>query len=812
MRLRNFTTPIDEASLAQMRDFFTKADGPAKKAVPFKTNTPAIPPDVAMILHKVNKGVSIRQDEYNKLLKYKLELDMNKESVEEGVFGLSPKEKGAIQNITSKISDIPNMWNHRAQTFTNVGKAELEKALNYNPKYIKYALNLTAQDYEAESVVSEQVLDEVNMSPTNLRKLAASIDARAGMEFEMIVPNVQDPDGGEMEPDYDSDERVSSVSQIIDFFEGGDSPNSSRELERLRDQIYEAFYEWSSNAIEEMWSRDGESYCRDWIENNEWDEEEKIREHLESMGLDEADIEAAMDAGSRAPRFTKSSEQQAAREADENYNNYLEAADAADQELDELAATMAEDYGSQAHDEFEEENRDSLDESDFLRDEGYRWMSDIESNFDIMWPYYRSSGDGEADIETVASDFESAIGRNVNYSSSYHGGRRDGSSYVVEPDGSLDPDDSDDSGLEFVSPPLPVVEMLDDLKKTAQWAGRMGCYTNKSTGLHMNVSVANFSNDKLDYVKLALLLGDEYILNQFGRAGNTYCKSAMAIVRERVRERPEDAQAMLQKMKGQLSDIASKVIHSGSTHKYTSINTKDGYVEFRSPGGDWLGEYAADPGKIENTLLRFVVALDAACDPEKYRQDYLKKLYAILQPKTHNDTLAYFAQFAAGTMPKAALKSFIKQAQLERNLKKGAVSGQKYWWRVSNPPHSGGEIEVVATSKEEAIERALQPDGYPSWVNTRSTIEVKPLRPYDSSPVKATAGEPQPAGSVGQQTNTSGGEFTGTWLIKDANGRVLHRISGIGNVQADANRHAMTWLRQNPENLRDGLEVVPEMR
>ena len=68
--------------------------------------------------------------------------------VAEGMFGLSPKEKGAIMHLTSKLSDIPNMWDHKAQTFTNLGKESLEKALNYNPKYIKYALNLTADDYE----------------------------------------------------------------------------------------------------------------------------------------------------------------------------------------------------------------------------------------------------------------------------------------------------------------------------------------------------------------------------------------------------------------------------------------------------------------------------------------------------------------------------------------------------------------------------------------------------------------------------------------------------------------------------------------
>ena len=53
-------------------------------------------------------------------------------------------------------------------------------------------------------------------------------------------------------------------------------------------------------------------------------------------------------------------------------------------------------------------------------------------------------------------------------------------------------------------------------------------------------------------------------------------------------------------------------------------------------------------------------------------------------------------------------------------------------------------------------------------------------------------------------------EFTGTWLVKNENnGEVLHRISGIGNVQADANRIAGQWVRQN--SIAVPIEVVPEM-
>jgi hypothetical protein len=103
-------------------------------------------------------------------------------------------------------------------------------------------------------------------------------------------------------------------------------------------------------------------------------------------------------------------------------------------------------------------------------------------------------------------------------------GVRQPGKYVVEPDGSLNPNNDDDLGLEFVSPPLPIDEMLSDLEKVKAWAKQRGCYTNSSTGLHINISVPNFDPAKLDYVKLALLLGDKYVLDQFGRSSNTYTK------------------------------------------------------------------------------------------------------------------------------------------------------------------------------------------------------------------------------------------------------------------------------------------------
>jgi hypothetical protein len=421
----------------------------------------------------------------------------------------------------------------------------------------------------------------------------------------------------------------------------------------------------------------------------------------------------------------------------------------------------------------------------------------------------------------------------------------------------LDPDDSDDAGLEFVSPPLPIEELLNDLNKVKAWADRTGCYTNDSTGLHINVSVPGWTGgtDQLDYVKLALLLGDEFVLDSFGRAGNTYAKSAMGKIRSIVKQNPNSAQELMDRMKSGMDQLASKIVHSRSTDKYTSINVKDGYIEFRSPGGDWLNDNFKE---IDNTLRRFTVALSAAVDPTAYREEYLKKLYKLLDVSSEKDPLSYFAKYSAGELPRAALKSFVRQAQAERKVKSGKADAEEYDKLAAihqelglEPPQratqqqpqgvdtrvdyelysraSGAVIDTFpARNDDEAITRLQDyinfgagqsnPDNFDVRRAGRAPIAGSTL---DLQRQRAAAGADAAQGGIidvdidlEPAPPPAGGEFTGNWLIRAEDGTVLHRFGGIGNNQSDANRTAQAWAQRNPDVMRrynSGLDVVPEM-
>ena len=101
---------------------------------------------------------------------------MRKIGMAEGLFGIEDKIKGRIQNVVSDLSDIPGMWDHKRQTFTDTGMEKLKSVLKNNPKYIKYALNLTYKDYEAEGVAED-----------NLKEFAPGSGGGSGDYFQALA-------------------------------------------------------------------------------------------------------------------------------------------------------------------------------------------------------------------------------------------------------------------------------------------------------------------------------------------------------------------------------------------------------------------------------------------------------------------------------------------------------------------------------------------------------------------------------------------------------------------------------------------------
>jgi hypothetical protein len=581
----------------------------------------------------------------------------------------------------------------------------------------KLALELSHFKKKGTLVEAEEQLDEVKMSPSALMQWATSDAAqgiRAGFEAELIFRDTtnDDDDDDEMEPDYDYDERARSVQGVIDFFNGGDFGGLGPRQERaLQEGLDEQYMEWMDERMYDAFRDEQEDLIKKvLVDENDWEEDNEIQKQLELLDLSDDEMNAIIQAGERAPRFTKSSEQQAYIQANPQYKQYLDAQTEAEGLLDELVqdSIRAQDkFYDAALDDFRE-NFYIDDDSDFFSDVGLSYMSDIASEYSLDWPYMTGSGGGNnggsRDWEDIGTSLQDAVDMPVKVSGNYHSTKRKEGQWIVEPDSSLDPDDREDMGLEIVSPPMPLLTALEKLQEVTDWANNPSegnAYTNQSTGLHMGVSVPYKGGD-VDYLKLILFLGDEYVLQSFGREANTYTKSAMSKFRENIRGGRADPAGALMLMKNNLIEFAQREIQKGvGTGKYTSAHIQDGYIEFRSAGGDWLAEESADPQKLSSTMLRYARAMQIAADPSAERREFAKKLYKLVAPEGDSQ-LALFSQFAAGEIDKDQLKK--QWAEKTIGTERKMNQRWKLYDRATGEPVAGQEYNGY--TEEEARARA----------------------------------------------------------------------------------------------------------
>ncbi len=513
-----------------------------------------------------------------------------------------------------------------------------------------------------EFIRESQELDEVKMSPGALRQWASSPAAQGmlmGIEFEMVVADLVLLGYGEDVPDFSRDTYVSDINEIVDFFSEANYPA------RVRSDLNARYQDWVYENI------DNELVVDD------------ARENL----LGDFDFGPAMEKARK----------ELGDDADEDAVESL-AYDIVNDTISEMYASGSAEW-DEAYEEAEAEHIKRLSERDWLISEGVRTALEAFEEFDLEWPYYEPGELEDDNLDDLGVEVSQVVGAKVNTSGSYHGGKREKGAWVIETDSSIDPHSDRDSGVEIVSPAEPIAKTLDSMNKLWSWANKGGCYTNDSTGLHMNISVPNFSVERLDYIKLALFMGDKHVLQQFDRVGNRYCRSATAKIEAGITD--NNTLQLLNAMKKGMNAAASKIIHSGSTDKYTSINTREGWVEFRGPGGDYLSK---SPEELASTALRLAMALSIACDDNAYKNEYNKKLYKLLAPTSGTpDTVNLFSRYASGELSQGELKSFVRKIQGERKPEEPSENSILYTLENLS---TGKTFPVVARSPEDALSKA----------------------------------------------------------------------------------------------------------
>ena len=463
-------------------------------------------------------------------------------------------------------------------------------------------------------------IDEVSMSPSSLAQFAQSSAVsgmRVGFEAEMAVP--MDTDNMVEEPDYEMDTRASDISEVLEFFEGGNSGMGTWAVARLSQRLQRDFDNYLDEQTDQAWENVNVA--------------DHIAEMAEQDGLSQEQIQQIIDDP----------------QGSDWYN-----------------------YEQQLRDQVRDGVKDSVSFEDFLESADMPFMSHIAHEYNLDWPYTRPSDDVSLrGIQEVADDLEKSLGITVVASDRYHTAPRVSNAWVLEPDSSIQvPNASEYAGLELItpSPPFDLATALNMIDQVFAWAGRYGCETNRSTGFHISVSVPSGTTADIDWIKLVLFLGDQYVLSKFGRSLNTYAQSSMTALIAHLSQPNFPVDAAMTAMRKGLLKLASAEIGQPFQGKYSSVNVKPNYVEFRSAGGDYLD----NKDEIKQTMMRYVQAIAIAADPEAHKQEYAKKLMQLLNKFSTGGSridrmMDLFSRYNAGLINKSTL---ILSVQAQKDMEK----------------------------------------------------------------------------------------------------------------------------------------------
>jgi hypothetical protein len=434
---------------------------------------------------------------------------------------------------------------------------------------------------------------EINFNDPKIQKNALSSNIQCGFEAETIWTQL---------------EKGSSVTDM--------SWNDIEDLISWRDQreIDQAYSEWLT-----------ENHVQDYLDDvtNDW-----INDNRHYYILDFVDDQNGYD------------DFRAEHEDDEDYSNlstkgwaakFIEEEDL-EGEFDDWLRDQALD-GSEVWDiAYDKASRDYSIE-DFA-DSEYGGASQMVVELGI-----EVEGTSSADISEAADVLSRWITRNSIRtevrSGSYHAAGVDTAQdyWRVEEDSSID--ETEGLGAEIISPVYDTPElMISEIKSLFVFLTDNDVITDNSTGMHVTMSWTG-EQVEANKVKMAVLLGDKYLLKIFDRSSNYYARSQFEKIEQFVEKLSYNItdESSLAKVEQLLADEISY-------DKFTAINFKrieneqgNRLIEFRIAGNV---DYLNDPRKIEKTVARYAIAMQAGHDPAAYKEDYVKALIRLFRKPIKN--------------------------------------------------------------------------------------------------------------------------------------------------------------------------------
>ena len=460
----------------------------------------------------------------------------------------------------------------------------------------------------ARSKLKEADIDlfEINFNTKSVAKAAMDLPIRCGFEAETIF---NDFEGGSRDDiDNLSWEEVTDEIYISN---------------RDDDAVREGFIDWLSNEkIDEYlddlvseWitdNREDEDYLNDFIDSDNGPSSEAVERYKKAF--EESDPKEYENREEDGWDYMNWVREYVEEEYENAYTEWLQSVAADEGDLEQEAREQAEGDHSMG---------------DWIYDT-YGSMAEFLEDYGIDYSEY-----GKGGLEDVARWME-AWSEHASFTGSayvQHGeyGSTDGStdSWAVEDDSSIEA--GGNAGAEIISPVYPTPRaMLEEMRNLFAKMDEDSVSTNESTGLHVTMSwdgerAGQQSNAEPNKLKMATLLGDEYLLDTFGRLNNSYTKSQARGVKKAAQKIKNGDYKDLERME--------QLLGSGiSNDKFTSIHFKSqkdndtgtNLIEFRIGGGSDYHE-TENFNKIVKAVIRYATIMEAGYT-SKYQMDYAKAI------------------------------------------------------------------------------------------------------------------------------------------------------------------------------------------
>lgn len=232
-------------------------------------------------------------------------------------------------------------------------------------------------------------------------------------------------------------------------------------------------------------------------------------------------------------------------------------------------------------------------------------------------------------------------------------------------------------GIEIVSPVMSLAGGIQDMQKILAVIDNPGILgfdsltgvTTMDTGFHINLGIGN---KKIDYLKLIMLMGDQHILDEFGRSFFEQAEPMLLTIRDEIDQNPAKAIPLINQLmskvgvtQNDMNNVIELLSKQVPVDKFKSVNLKkleQGYIEFRAAGGS---NYHDDFDKIRKTVLSLAVWMYVATEPEIYKKEYFQSLVKFIRTMETGESREFSKDYPDRL---AAEREMMKKAEVEQPI------------------------------------------------------------------------------------------------------------------------------------------------